>query len=94
MHTDRRKLIGLCRDYLRRVMGNPISQTLAHLGNGSEARSRIKDSVEDSDRVHLYLARALAFRQTIYYSESEIYCRNARAPTKIFALIDIKSGSI
>ncbi|WP_293212487.1 MULTISPECIES: hypothetical protein [unclassified Microcoleus] len=29
---------------------NAISQTLPHLGDGSESRSRIKDSVEDSDR--------------------------------------------
>ena len=29
---------------------NAISQTLPHLGDGSEARSRIKDSAGDSDR--------------------------------------------
>ncbi|WP_333467091.1 hypothetical protein [Microcoleus sp. herbarium12] len=29
---------------------NTISQTLPEFGNGSESRSRIKDSVGDSDR--------------------------------------------
>ncbi|MBE9186731.1 hypothetical protein IQ270_19085 [Microcoleus sp. LEGE 07076] len=29
---------------------NVISQTLAHIGDDSESRSRIKDSVGDSDR--------------------------------------------
>ncbi|WP_293354456.1 MULTISPECIES: hypothetical protein [unclassified Microcoleus] len=78
-----------CKDYSRPVSSTVISQTLPDFGDDSEARSRIKDSLGDSDRVHLYLARDLAFRQTIYYSESEIYCRNARSPTKIFALIEM-----
>jgi hypothetical protein len=34
----------LCKGYLRRVMGNVISQTLSDFGDNSEARSRIKDS--------------------------------------------------